>query len=668
LREVIDATIHLIENPDATVDELMEYVPGPDFPTAGLIYGDEGLREAYKTGRGIIQLRAKVDIEKGKDHERSSLIVTELPFQVNKARLIEKIADLVKDDELEGIADLRDESDREGMRIHIELKRDAIPEIVLNNLYKMTQLQRSFGIILLAIVHGQPKVMSLKEVLRHFVDFRRDVTTRRTIYELEQAQERAHVLRGLKKALDELDAVIALIRASDSPKEARLGLMTEFDMSEEQANAILDLRLQKLTGLEREKIIEELEEVEAKIDYLQSLLDDEEKLMGVIKDELQAVADNFGDERKTEIQYEVSEISLEDLIAEEDMAVTLTNQGYIKRTPISTYRSQQRGGRGRRGMDTKEEDFVKDMFVASTHTNILMFTSKGDVYMLRTHQLPEGSPTSKGRAAVNVISIDQDETVESILPIDDFEEDKYLVMATRQGRVKRTELTEYENVHSGGIIALKMREDDELIDVKLTTGDDHVFFTSRQGKSIRFHEQDARAVGRPALGVIGMRFEEGDELVSMEIVPDGRDDLTVLTVTENGYGKRTEMAEYPLQSRGGKGVITIKVNERNGPLVDVRIVEDDDEVLMITNSGQVIRTPVEDISIYGRNTQGVTLMETDEDEKVVSIARHDEEEQEDEADDGAEESEPTPETDDASDDTEGDEETAAGEDDDSRED
>ena len=640
LGEIVDATVHLIDNPEATVEELMEIVPGPDFPTAGLIYGSDGLREAYESGRGIIQMRARAEIEKDESTDKASIIVTELPYQVNKSRLIEKIADLVKEDRIDGITDLRDESDRHGMRIVIELRRDVIPEIVLNNLYKMTQLQSSFGIILLAIVHGQPKVMSLKEVLTHFVDFRRDVTTRRTIHELEKAEARAHILRGLKIALDHLDEVIDLIRASDSPSEARMGLQSEFDLSKEQSQAILDLRLQKLTGLEREKILEELAEVQERIEYLQSILDDEDKLMSVIREELEEVADEYRDERRTEIQYEVSEISLEDLIAEEDMVVTLTHQGYIKRTPISTFRSQRRGGRGRRGMKTKEEDFVKDMFVASTHTNILIFTSNGDVYMLRTHQLPEGSPTAKGQAIVNLISIDQDETIESILPIDEFEAGKYVVMATRGGITKRTELTEYENVHSGGIIAINLKEGDELIDVKLTGGEDHIFMTSRQGQAIRFHEEDARAIGRTTQGVIGMRLEEGDYAVSMEVIPEWdanheeETDLKVLTMTENGYGKRTEIGEYRVQSRGGKGLITMKVSDRNGPVVGARLTRGTDELMLITDHGQLIRVPVEDISVYGRNTQGVTVMVTAEDEKVVSMARleeTEEEESEDEA-------------------------------------
>jgi DNA gyrase subunit A len=647
LNESVRAAMHLIDNPDASLDDLMEIMPGPDFPTGGKIYGADGIREAYESGRGVVRVRAKVDIEE-MDNDKSSLIVTELPYQVNKARLIEKIAKLVRDDKIDGITDLRDESDRNGMRIVIELRRDVMPEIVLNNLYKQTQLQSSFGIILLAIVHGQPKLMGLKEVLEHFLDFRRDVTTRRTLYELEQAEDRAHILRGLKTALDHLDEIIELIRASDSPNEARERLMAEYEFSEEQARAILEMRLQKLTGLERQKIIDELEEVEARIDYLRSILADESKLMEVIKEELQEVADEYGDERRTRIQYDTAELSLEDLIEEEDMVVTLTHQGYIKRTAISTYRSQRRGGKGRRGMDTKDEDFVKDLFVASTHTDILMFSSKGDVYMKRCHELPEGGPAAKGRAVVNEVNIDSDETIQSILPIEDFVDDKYLVMSTRDGTVKRTELTEYENVHSGGIIAINLRDGDELIDVELTDGDDEIFLTSRQGQSIRFHETDARAIGRTAMGVRGIRLEDDDFVVSMEVIPaedreaEGTDETTLkaLIITDNGYGKRTKLGEYGAQTRGGKGLITINVSERNGPVVDVLLVRDEDEVMLITDRGQLIRVPVDGISVYSRNTQGVKVMEPRDNEKVVAMARVAEEQEEEideaEADEPAE--------------------------------
>jgi DNA gyrase subunit A len=622
LGEVIDATVALIDDPSLEVSDLMEHVPGPDFPTAGVIYGADGIRSAYETGRGIVRMRARVDIETDARTDKPRLIITELPYQVNKARLIEKIAHLVRDKKVDGITDIRDESDRQGMRVVIELRRDVLPEIVLNNLYKATQMQSSFGIIMLAIVNGQPKEMSLKEVLRHFIDFRRDVVTRRTIYDLGKAEDRAHILEGLKIALDWLDEVIDLIRGSDSPAEAQQGLMDRFDLSERQADAILQMRLQKLTGLEREKIISELEEVREQIEYYRSLLADETMMMGVIKDELIEVRETYADERRTEILYEVSEISLEDLIAEEDMVVTLSQQGYIKRTPVDEYRAQRRGGRGKRGMGTKDEDFVTDMFVASTHTNILIFTSVGKLYKLRTHELPLGSRTTKGKAVVNLLPLEDEETVQTILPADDFEEGKNVVFATRQGMIKKTELIAYQNVHSGGIIALNLREGDQLVSVRLSDGNDQIFMATRQGQAIRFDESDARAMGRVATGVIGVRFKDEDDwLVGMEVLPKVEEDHTILTITENGYGKRTPIDEYPLQGRGGSGVITMKVNDRNGPLVEARLVHDDDELMLITDSGQILRTRVGEISTYGRNTQGVKVMVTDDDEKVVSIAR-----------------------------------------------
>ncbi len=622
LTEVVDATVALIDNPDLGVGDLMQIVPGPDFPTAGYIYGAEGIQEAYSTGRGIIRMRARVDIETNEKSGKSALAITELPYQVNKARLIEKIAQLVRDKKIDGITDIRDESDRKGMRVVIELRRDVLPEIVLNNLYKTTQMQSSFGIIMLAIVNGQPQVMSLKEVLNHFIDFRRDVVTRRTIHDLGKAEDRAHILEGLKIALDNLDEVIALIRASASPNEARAGLMERFGLSERQADAILRMRLQKLTGLERDKILEELAQVRETIAYLQSLLADEVKMMGVIKDELVEVRDKYSDERRTEILYDVSELSLEDLIAEEDMVVTLSHQGYIKRTPLDEYRAQRRGGRGKRGMGTKDEDFVTDMFVASTHTNILIFTSVGKLYLLRTHELPLGSRTTKGSHVANLLPLSDGEIVQTILSADDFFDDKFVVFATRNGIIKKTELVAYQNVHSGGIIALNIKEGDELVSVRLSEGDDEIFMASKNGQSIRFHEADARPMGRTATGVIGMRFKGDDELVGMEVLPrESEIELTILAITENGYGKRTVLDEYPQQSRGGKGVITMKVNDRNGKLVGIRLVSDDDQLMLITDHGQILRTRVGEISTYGRNTQGVKVMVTDKDEMVVSMAR-----------------------------------------------
>ncbi len=622
LGEVIDATIALIDDPSLEVLDLMQIVPGPDFPTAGMIYGAVGIKEAYETGRGIIRMRARCDVEEDKKGKQR-LVVTEIPYQVNKAKLMEKIADLVRDKKIDGITDLRDESDRSGMRMVIELRRDVIPEVVLNNLYKMTYMQSSFGIIMLAIVNGQPQVMSLKEVLNYFIDFRRDVVTRRTIYELDQALARAHILEGLKIALDNLDAIIALIRASADPDAARTGLMTQFELSEDQANAILRMRLQKLTGLERDKVLAELEEIRTEIERLRAILADEEKMMALIKDELLEVREDFADERRTEIIYDASEIGMEDLIAEETMVVTITHQGYVKRTPISVYRAQGRGGKGRRGMATKDEDFVEDMFVASTHTPILVFSSVGKVYKLKVWELPQGGPYTRGKPFVQLMPFEEEEKVKAVLPIEDFEEGKFVVSATKGGIVKRTELIQYQNVHSGGIIALGLKEGDELVSVKLTEPGDWMFLASRSGQSIRFDQADVRSMGRTAAGVYGMRFKDDDDfLVSAEVIPRDSDEETkILSITENGYGKRTNIEEHSVQGRGGMGVITIQTTDRNGDVVGCRVVGPNDELMLITDHGQIIRTRVSEISVYSRNTQGVRVMNTAEDERIVSIAR-----------------------------------------------
>lgn len=632
LGEVVDAVLACIENPDITIRELMEIMPGPDFPTAGLIYGSRGLREAYETGRGIIRMRARASIEEDDKNGKSSIIISELPYQVNKAKLVEKIAELARDKKIEGITDLRDESDRDGMRIVIELRRDVIPEVVLNNLYRMTTMQSSFGIIMLAVVHGQPRIMDLKEVLNHFIDFRRDVVTRRTIFELNKALERAHILEGLKIALDNIDEVIALIRASAGPIEAREGLMSRFGLSERQAQAILDMRLQRLTGLERDKILEELAEIRLEIERLQAILAHEEKLMAVIREELEYIRGTYANPRRTEILYNVSDFTDLDLIAEEDMVVTLSHAGYIKRTPLTEYRAQHRGGRGKRGMDTKDEDFVTDMFVASTHTNLLVFTSIGKVYKIMVHELPLGTRTTRGKAVVNLLPIHQTEKIKAILPFADFQEGINIVSATRFGVVKKTELMAYANVHASGIIAMSFKSDqDELISVRATSGDDHIFLASKDGQSICFHEDDVRTMGRTAAGVYGMRFRDDDELVGMEIIPADSSEYTILTITERGYGKRSPISEYPVQGRGGKGVVTIKTSERNGALVGIQVVHQDDELMLITDKGQVLRTRVNQISTYSRNTQGVRIMTLDSDEQVVSIARlHVDEDEEDE--------------------------------------
>lgn len=630
LREVVDATIALIENPELDLDGLMEHIPGPDFPTAGTIYGSAGIRSAYETGRGIIRIRAKADIEMDERTSKPRIIVNELPFQVNKARLIEKIADLVRDKKLDGITDLRDESDRRGMRVVIEMRRDVVPEVILNNLFKMTAMQSSFGIIMLAIVHGQPRVMALKEVLSHFIDFRRDVTTRRTLFELQQAEARAHILEGLKIALDHIDEVIEIIRASPDAETARNGLMATFGLSERQTQAILDMRLQKLTGLERDKIVAELAELRLEVERLREILADESKLLAVIRSELEHVREAYGEDRRTDINNNTADLSIEDLIAEEQMVVTITHAGYIKRTPLAEYQAQRRGGRGKRGMATKDEDFVEDLFVASTHSHVLFFTSIGKVYKLKVHELPPGSRTTKGKAIVNILPIEENETVKAILPIEKFEEGRYILTATRAGVVKKTDVMAYAKVLSVGIIALSLKEDDELVEVRTTSGDDYVFLTSSNGQAILFFEQDARSMGRTAAGVFGMRFRDGDTLVSMTVIPAELMERVkageevgerLLMVTERGYGKRTELSEYSVQNRGGLGVITIKTSDRNGPVVGARLVHNEDELMLITNHGQIIRTRVEGISVIGRNTQGVRLMTMDEDELVVGLAR-----------------------------------------------
>ena len=633
LGEVVRATLALIENPDLSVDELMQIMPGPDFPTGGIIYGAAGIREAYETGRGIIRVRARADVEEDERSGKSSIIVTELPYQVNKAKLLERIAELVRDKKLEGVTDLRDESDRDGMRMVVELRRDVMPEVMLNNLFKMTAMQSSFGIINLAIVHGQPKIMPVTEILNHFVDFRRDVVTRRTIYELQQAEARAHILEGLKIALDHLDEVIALIRASPDGEAAKTGLMDTFGLSDRQAQAILDMRLQRLTGLERDKILQELAEIRLEIERLKGILADESKLMAVIKEELESVLAQYETPRLTQIIASAGDLSMADLIAEEAMVVTVTHQGYVKRTAVTEYRAQKRGGKGRRGMATKDEDFVQDLFVASTHTDVLMFTSIGKVYKRTVWELPAGSPTTKGKPIVQLLNLTSEEKLTAIVPIEDFEEGKFILSATRNGIIKKTELMAYKNVHSGGIIALGLKDGDELITCRLVDEGDHVVLVSKEGQSIRFQEDETRPMGRGASGVFGMRFRENDELIAMEIIPKGTPDegsLKLLTVTKKGYGKRTELGEYPVQGRGGKGVITIKTTERNGDVVSACLLDEGDQIIVITDHGQLIRTNAREISVYSRNTQGVRIMNIEGDEKIVSVARVKEEDIDDE--------------------------------------
>jgi DNA gyrase subunit A len=627
LCEVVDALVALIENPDLDVDALMQHVPGPDFPTAAFIHGKTAIREAYTTGRGILQLRARAGTETEKRSGRVSIIVKEIPYQVNKAKLIERIAELVNEKRIDGISDLRDESDREGMRIVIELKKDANPDIVLNQLYKLTPMQESFGIIMLAIVDGRPKLLTLKDALRVFIDHRKDVVVRRTMYELRKAEERLHILDGLKIALAHLDAVIALIRQAQNPALAKAGLMQQFQLSELQAQAILDMRLQRLTGLERAKILEEHAETTKQIARYKEILADEREVYKIITAELQEVKRLHGDERRTQIVDETTEISIEDMIVEEDMVVTISHEGYIKRNAVALYRAQRRGGRGRIGAATREEDFVEDLFVASTHSYILFFTTTGKVYWLKVHELPQAGRAARGKAIVNLLNLGKEEKISAFLPVREFQEGRYVVFATAKGTVKKTDLMAYANPRPSGIIAISLDEGDEVVGVRLTDGHQELILSTRTGQAIRFKEEEVRPMGRGAGGVRGITLEAGDSVVAMATVSPG---ATLLAVAEKGYGKRTEMDEYRVQSRGGKGIITMKTTEKTGAVVGVRMVSDDDDIMLVTDGGKVIRTPVKGISIIGRNTQGVRLIDLAEGERVVGVARLAEKEEEDE--------------------------------------
>ena len=646
LSEVVEGIIAVIENPALTLEELMERIPGPDFPTAGFIYGTEGIISAYRSGRGIIQMRARARVEKQKKSERESIIVTEIPYQVNKARLIEKIAELVREKKIEGISDLRDESDRDGMRIVIELKKDENPQVLLNQLYKHTQMQSSFGIIMLAIVNNRPKVLTLKEVIRHFIDHRREIVTRRTVFELKKAEARAHILLGLKIALDWLDSVIALIRGSKTPAEAKEGLMAGrfaqpsdiaanpfLCLSELQAQAILEMRLHRLTGLEQDKIIQEYEEILRVIARLKEILGSEAEILKIIKVELLEVKEKFGDPRRTEIIGQTAEITLEDTIVEEDMVVTISHTGYIKRSAVSLYRAQRRGGKGKTGMKTKEEDFVEQLFIASTKDYMLFFTDAGKVFWLKVYEIPEGGRATRGKAIVNLLNLSAGEKISAIMPVKEFTNDRFIMMATRLGVVKKTPLLEYSHPRAGGIIAVNLDEGDKLITVSLTDGKQDVLLASRNGKSIRFREEDARPMGRVTRGVRGMSLEADDVVIGMVIVNEQYSDSTLFTVTENGFGKRTELTEYRRQSRGGKGVITIKTNERNGCVVDINQVTDENDLMLITDQGKIIRMPIAGFSVIGRNTQGVRLMVTEETERIVAVARLAEKEETDEGPD-----------------------------------
>jgi DNA gyrase subunit A len=620
LNELIDAVVAQAGNPDITLDELMTHIPGPDFPTGGFITGRAPIREAYETGRGIIRIRAKARIERQKKGDKEIIIVSEIPYQVNKVKLIERIAELVKDEKIKGISDIRDESDREGIRLVIDIKRGDIADVVLNQLYKHTQMDMSFGIIMLALVRNQPRVLPLKEAISHFIEHRKEVVTRRTQYELGKAEDRLHILEGLKIALDHLDEVIALIRKSASPQEARDGLMQKLGLSELQAQAILDMRLQRLTALERDKILEERNELINTVKRLKEILEREHLILGIVTEELKEIKDRYGDERRTEILDSSEEISIEDLIADEDMVVTTTHDGYIKTTPLSIYRSQRRGGKGRTGITTKELDFVETLFIASKHNYVLFFTNLGRCYWIKVHEIPEAGPTARGKALVNLLNLSEGEKVAAVLPVREFKENQYIIMATKNGIVKKTKLMAYSNPRAGGIIALNIREDDELIEARITSGQDEILLTSHFGQAIRFEEDDVRDMGRTATGVIGIRLDEGDQVVSLEVIENP--EAQVLTVTEMGYGKRTLVSAYRVTGRGGKGVITIKTSGRNGRVVGAFQVTNDTQIMIITtHGGKVIRMNASEISVFGRGTQGVTLIDLESDEKVAAVAK-----------------------------------------------
>jgi DNA gyrase subunit A len=618
LREVCGALAHLIDDPDAPVSELVRHIAGPDFPTGGIIYGRDGIHECYETGRGRIIVRARAQVEEKESSGRSQIVVTEIPYMVNKARLLELIAQLVREKKLEGISDLRDESDRDGMRMVIELKRDAVPLVVLNNLYKHTPMQTTFGAIMLALVDGVPKVMNLKELLQRFVDHRHTVITRRTQYDLTKAEDREHILEGLKICVDNIDAVIKIIRASKTTEEAGQKLRERFKLSEKQAAAILDMRLAKLTGLEREKLEEELQEVLALIKELKSILASRPRRFAILKKELADLAEQFGDERRTQIVADQGKFSVEDLIAEEDMVITVSHTNYIKRIPVSTYRRQRRGGRGLNGMGTKEDDWVEHLFIASTHDYVMFFTENGQVYWLKVYDIPHGGRAARGKPIVNCLAIKTDQRIASLVPVRQFADDKYLLFATRQGTVKKTVLSAYGNVRATGINAINIEPGDQLIDVQVTDGTNDIVLATRHGMSIRFHEKGVREMGRATTGVKGIELESNDAVIGMVVV---RREATLLVVAEHGLGKRSELGDYRIQHRGGKGIITLKRTERTGDVVALKEVIPGDELMVITRSGVIIRLPVNDIRVIGRNTQGVKMINLDNGDTVQDVAR-----------------------------------------------
>ena len=616
LGEIIDGTIMLIDNPETTILELMTVIKGPDFPTGAIVMGKAGIRAAYETGRGRVIVRAKAEIEE--ENGRHKIIVTEIPYQVNKAKLIENIADLVKDKKIVGISDLRDESDRDGMRIVIELKKDANPNVVLNLLYKHTKMQDTFGVNMLALVNNEPQVLNIKQVLSHYIDFQKEVVTRRTVFELNKAEARAHILEGLRIALDNIDEVISIIRSSSTSEIAKNTLMDRFGLSDKQAQAILEMRLRRLTGLERDKIEEEYAELMRQIEYLKSILESEEKLLSVIKDELVEIKNKYSDERRTSIEKVVNEIDIEDLIQEEEVVVTLTHSGYIKRISADTYSAQRRGGRGIQAMSTKEDDFVEHVNITSTHSDVLFFTNRGRVYKLRAYEIPDAGRTAKGTNIINLIAIEQDERIETVLTIRDDVSEGFLFMATKQGLVKKTALSEFKNLRKNGLIAISLREGDELLKVKVTRGDANIMIVTQDGNAIRFNEQDVRPMGRTAAGVRSINLRKNDIAVCMDIAVD---DEELLVISENGFGKRTPVSEYKVQKRGGTGLITYKLSEKTGKVIGATVCKEDDELMLINTSGVAIRINVAGISVTSRSAMGVTLMRTTEDEKIAAIAK-----------------------------------------------
>lgn len=628
LGEIVAGLILLIDKPDTALEEIQTVIQGPDFPTGGFILGREGIRQAYATGRGKVLLQARTLVEKGaRKGAKDAIIVTEIPYSVNKSRLLEEIARLVQSKKIEGITDLRDESDRDGIRIVMELRRNEIAEVVLNQLFKHTSLRTTFGIILLSLIHNQPKVLGIREILCHFLDHRKEVVTRRTLFDLKKAEARAHLLEGFKIALDNLDAVIKLIRGSRDPETARNGLMNKFKLSVEQAKAILEMRLQRLTGLEREKVLTDLKETQARIKALQYILEHTEEVLKIIRKELEEIRDQYDDPRRCEIIARTAELRVEDLIAEEEMVITISHTGYIKRNAVSLYRAQQRGGRGVTGMGTKEEDFVERLFVAQTHDFILFFTNVGRVYWLKVHEIPQAGRAARGKAIVNLLQISSKETITATLPVREFDESKYIIMATHRGIVKKTTLAAYSHPRTTGIMALSLDAGDQLIRVGITNGDHDILLGTRDGMAIRFHETEVRPMGRVSRGVKGISMRKEDEVMGMEVVNPGE---TLLTVTENGFGKRTKISEYPLQGRGGKGVITIKTTERNGEVISVRQVSDEDDLMIITRKGQIIRMNIAGVSVIGRNTQGVKLIGIEAGDKVTGVATLAEKESEEE--------------------------------------